>query len=83
MLLEYRIKFKFRLFPSQREKEDFVKIISKSEMSEDELKNEIFEKYKYPGMPKFKPFSFRISKVVRSYFVTEKQTKTTSATKSI
>ncbi len=81
MLLEYRIKFKFRLFPSQREKEDFVKIISKSEMSEDELKNEIFEKYKYPGMPKFKPFSFRISKITRAYLVAEKQAKTASATK--
>jgi len=67
MLLEYRIKFKFRLFPSQKEKEDFVKIISKDEMSDDELKEKIFSDYKYPGMLKFKPFSFRISKVVRAY----------------
>ena len=80
-MLEYRINFKFRLFPNGKEKEDFVKIISKDEMSDDELKEKIFSDYKYPGMPKFKPFSFRISKVVRAYFVTEKQTKTTSATK--
>ena len=64
-MLEYRVKFRFRLFPNGKEKEDFVKIISKKEMSEDELQNIVYRDYKYPGTVKFKPFSFRISRVVR------------------
>ena len=67
MKYEYRIKFQFKIFPGQKAKNDFVRIHSKEEMTEEEIKEKILKDYKYPGMKVFKPCYIKINKIIKSY----------------